>query len=104
LDNLYGSGIGASPHLYDQQNGGGIKFLIEETGTPGKSDLPRNSQMIALLGDPRNDENLIISQLHLAFLRFHMRLSIMFNKSCTSSIPRKSSAKRSESCAGIING
>ena len=71
LDNLYGSGIGASPYLYDQQNGDGIKFLIEETGTPGKFDLPRNSQMIALLGDPRNDENLIVSQLHLAFLRFH---------------------------------
>ena len=34
-------------------------------------DLPRNSQHVALIGDPRNDENLIVSQLHLAFLRFH---------------------------------
>jgi hypothetical protein len=33
--------------------------------------VPRNSQMIALIGDPRNDENLIASQLHLGFLRFH---------------------------------
>lgn len=72
LDNVYGAGPGGSPHLYDQSAGGrGIKFLIEETGTPGKSDLPRNSQMVALIGDPRDDENLIISQLQVAFLRFH---------------------------------
>ncbi|PSR17789.1 hypothetical protein C8255_10695 [filamentous cyanobacterium CCP3] len=34
-------------------------------------DLARNSQGTALLGDPRNDENLIVSQLHLAFVKFH---------------------------------
>ena len=33
--------------------------------------IPRNSQNIAITGDPRNDENLIVSQLHLAFLKFH---------------------------------
>lgn len=71
LDNVYGTGPGASPHLYDQRAGRGIKFLVEETGTPGKSDLPRNSQNVAIIGDPRNDENLMVSQLHLAFLRFH---------------------------------
>lgn len=71
LDNVYGTGPGASPHLYDQRNGGGIKLLVEEIGTPGKFDLPRNSQNTALIGDPRNDENLIVSQLHLAFLMFH---------------------------------
>ena len=32
-------------------------------------DVPRNSQLVALTGDPRNDENLIVSQLHLAVLR-----------------------------------
>ena len=72
LDNVYGAGPGGSPHLYDQSSvGRGIKFLIEETGTPGKQDLPRNSQMVALIGDPRDDENLIIGQLQLAFLKFH---------------------------------
>ena len=38
-------------------------------------DVPRNSQNVALLGDPRNDENLIVSQLQLAFLRFHNRVA-----------------------------
>lgn len=74
LDNIYGAGPGGSPHLYDQITGDGVKFLIEETGTPGKHDLPRNSQNIALIGDPRNDENLIVSQLHLAFLLFHNKV------------------------------
>src|SRR6266536_6352861 len=80
LDSLYGGGPGASPHLYDRSlDGGRTTFLTEEI--PGSSavsidgssrhDLARNSQGVALAGDPRNDENLIISQLHLAFLRFH---------------------------------
>jgi hypothetical protein len=71
LDNVYGAGPGSSPHLYDLNGGKGGKFLLEETGTPGKSDLPRNSQKVALIGDPRDDENMIISQLQVAFLRFH---------------------------------
>jgi hypothetical protein len=29
---------------------------------------------VALIGDPRNDENLVLSQLQLAFLRFHNRV------------------------------
>jgi hypothetical protein len=40
---------------------------------PGAVDLPRaprpNSR--ALIGDPRNDENRIVAQLHAIFLRFH---------------------------------
>lgn len=40
------------------------------------TDLPRNSDKTcsARIGDPRNDENLITSQLHLAFLRAHNNL------------------------------
>jgi hypothetical protein len=68
LDSLYGSGRDANPHLYDQSSPGGIKLLIDSAAP---RDLPRNSQNTALIGDPRNDENLIISQLHLAFLKFH---------------------------------
>jgi Animal haem peroxidase len=73
LDNLYGAGPMGSPHLYDQEAGRGITFLVEPIpGAPTpRFDVPRNSQMIALVGDPRNDENLIVSQLHLGFLRFH---------------------------------
>ena len=68
LDSVYGSGRAASPHLYDQASPGAAKLLVD-AAAPG--DLPRNSQNAALIGDPRNDENLIVSQLHLAFLKFH---------------------------------
>jgi Animal haem peroxidase len=75
LDSVYGIGPFGSPHLYDQSSSGkGIKFLTEPTGTPSRFDVPRNSQMVALIADPRNDENLIVSQLHLAFLRFHNKV------------------------------
>ena len=83
LDNLYGSGPAGSPHLYDQQIDGGRTTLLVETiaGSAAVSidgvdrfDLPRNTQDVALIGDPRNDENLVVSQLHLAFARFHNRV------------------------------
>ena len=80
LDNLYGSGPAASPHLFDKSVDGGQTTLLVET-IPGSGavsidgidrfDQPRNSQGVALIGDPRNDENVIVSQLHLALVRFH---------------------------------
>lgn len=80
LDSVYGAGPLAAPHLYDQsESGAGIKLLVEEI--PGAAatsanrfarfDVPRNSQKTAIIADPRNDENLIVSQLHTAMLRFH---------------------------------
>jgi hypothetical protein len=83
LDSVYGGGPVASPHLYDQTvDGGWTTLLVEEI--PGSAavsidgttrlDVPRNGQLVALLGDPRNDENLVVSQLQLAFLRFHNRV------------------------------
>ncbi|PSN16092.1 peroxidase [filamentous cyanobacterium CCT1] len=66
LDSMYGAGPGANPLLYDKNDP--AKLLID---SDRPHDLPRNSQERALLGDPRNDENLIVSQLHLAFIKFH---------------------------------
>ena len=80
LDSVYGGGPGVSPHLYDQSvDGGRTTMLVEEiTGSAAKTidgharfDVPRNSQSVALIADPRNDENLMVSQLQLALLRFH---------------------------------
>lgn len=83
LDSVYGGGPVASPHLYDADvDGGRTSFLLEEiAGSSAVSidgaaryDVPRNSQRTALLGDPRNDENLVVSQLHRALLGFHNRV------------------------------
>ena len=65
LDSVYGSGPADEPFQYDRGRHSGFAMLIEDF------DLPRNSQNVALIGDPRNDENGIISQLHSAFITFH---------------------------------
>ncbi len=64
LANLYGLGPVVSPHLYDSTSSG-TKLLC------GDHDLARNSQGTALIGDPRNDENLLVAQLHYAFIKCH---------------------------------
>jgi hypothetical protein len=73
LDNVYGAGPGASPHLYQRASRGGDpnKLLIGPDTDGNPNDLTRNQEDAALIGDPRNDENLIVSQLHLAVLKFH---------------------------------
>jgi hypothetical protein len=75
LDSLYGQGPGQQPYLYDATR---FRFLLEEikddAGTVVGHDLPRNSLGRALIGDPRNDENTIVSQLHLLFLKFHNKI------------------------------
>src|SRR6516162_4597421 len=76
LDNVYGRGPSDQPYLYD----GGDAFLLGDPihgGTdPRARDLPRNSAQVrrALIGDPRNDENALVSQLQGLFLRFHNRI------------------------------
>jgi hypothetical protein len=87
LDSVYGRGPDGSPHLYARNattNQPGPKFLIGKTiqgfqnlgnvpaGLP--NDLPRSPEGFALIGDHRNDENLVVAQTHLAFLKFHNKV------------------------------
>src|SRR6266436_5160650 len=68
LDNVYGRGPGDQPYLYDDD---GKRFLLGDKltlGHAGARDLPRNGAGRALIGDPRNDENAIVSQLQGLFL------------------------------------
>jgi hypothetical protein len=90
LDSLYGDGPDfgdgeptEAAAFYD-----GVEFLIGTAAEndlngnpiPGlqvppagdlQRDLPRDEEGTALIADDRNDENLIVAQLHVAFLRFH---------------------------------
>ena len=68
LDSVYGFGPGASPHLYNRNDPDKLLTAKNEANEP---DLPRNRQQIALIGEPRNDENILISQLQVALLHFH---------------------------------
>lgn len=66
LDNVYADGPEGSPELFDDARGVGF-LLVGPEGT----DLARNHVDVAIIGDPRNDENTIVSQLHLHVLHFH---------------------------------
>ena len=77
LDSVYLGGPKRAPHLYGFE-GSRIKFRIGFGGL--FEDLPRNSQSVAIIGDPRNDENIILSQLHAAFLKFHNNVVDQVNR------------------------
>ena len=51
----------------------GNKLDVNPGGTQA-FDLPRSSNGRALIGDPRNDENSIVSQFQGIMLRFHNRM------------------------------
>ena len=77
LDNLYGRGPQEQPYMYKRD---GIHMLLGEPMSgnpldPGARQLPRGPNGRALIGDPRNDENRIVAQLHAIFLRFHNKVA-----------------------------
>jgi len=88
LDNVYGRGPDDQPYIYDFSSGSTrAKFVLGKKLTDGgplnkeAKDLPRNDAHVAagqparaIIGDPRNDENALVSQLQGLFLRFHNRL------------------------------
>ena len=67
LDSVYGGGPTGSPQLYDPRDR--AKLRIESGGL--FEDVPRNADGSAIIADPRNDENLVISGLQAAFIKFH---------------------------------
>jgi Animal haem peroxidase len=79
LDSLYGDGPDNNPFFYyrpePKREPYRIHLLVGRNAAK-EDDLPRNNEhpKRALIGDPRNDENAIVSQLHLAFIKFHNRV------------------------------
>ena len=65
LECLYGDGPTGHPFLYQRDDP--AKFLLGVDG----ADLQRNAEGMAVIGDPRNDSHMLISQLHLAMLKAH---------------------------------
>lgn len=65
LESLYGDGPTGHPFLYQRDDP--AKFLLGLDG----ADLQRNAEGIAVIGDPRNDSHMLMSQLHLAMLKAH---------------------------------
>jgi hypothetical protein len=69
LDSVYGAGPVAQQELYDPVDH--VELKVESGGV--FEDLPRRADGAAIIGDPRNDEHMIIGGLHCAFLLFHNR-------------------------------
>jgi hypothetical protein len=100
LDSVYGSGPRDQPFLYQRATTtASAQMLVGPAQTvppaaPGGGDaqvqaldgqlydLPRVadglSERTAVLGDKRNDENLIVAQLHRTMLHFHNAVSLKF--------------------------
>jgi len=92
LDSVYGKGPALDAFLYAPPKPGepasAFRLMVGTNlpfgpggagGTAGNAgmlehtdfDVPRTAAKTAIIGDPRNNENLIVSQLHHAMLRFH---------------------------------
>jgi peptidoglycan hydrolase-like protein with peptidoglycan-binding domain len=91
LDSLYGGGPTAEPGFYDADR---IKLKLGRTQASGPAETPNASRdldgfdlprigsgttdpaqvRLANIPDQRNDENLAVAQIHLAFIRFHNRV------------------------------
>ncbi len=78
LDSVFGGGPGRRPELYVRSRDGsaGPKLKIGHGGR--HEDVPRvhhpDGTYSALLGDPRNDENVIVAGLHCAHVLFYNRV------------------------------
>src|SRR5262249_59992438 len=87
-DSVCGMGPDGSRQLFERNHGDadgknpGPKLLVGKNinvaagGVTGdhRNDLPRSPEGFALVGDHRNDENLIVAQTHLALLKFHNKV------------------------------
>ena len=81
LDSLYGRGPADQPYMFDGNKFRLGKALTENGQKTNVRDLPRYTDINnpgapkrALIGDKRNDENVIVAQLHAAMLQFHNKL------------------------------
>jgi hypothetical protein len=78
LESVYGGGPQKSPELYDLSEPGSETFLLGETRALRRIRSTRDDFHYGsgkpLLADARNDQHLIIAQLHVAFLQSHNRV------------------------------
>ncbi len=78
LDSVFGGGPGVRPELYVENADGSVGPKLKLGSGGVHEDVPRvangDGTYSALLGDPRNDENVIIAGLHCAHILFYNRV------------------------------
>jgi TAT (twin-arginine translocation) pathway signal sequence len=98
LDSVFGGGPGLRPDLYVPNPGGSVGPALK-IGTGGvHEDVPRldngDGTYSALLGDPRNDENVIIAGLHSAHILFYNQFLAELTEHDLASFPAARHADR----------
>src|SRR3546814_9951514 len=69
-----------------------------------ENDLPRGPHGMALIGDPRNDENLLVAQTHLRPEEHTSELQSLMRNLCADFCSTKKKTPRSTTCSlGYIN-
>lgn len=77
LDSVYGGGPSVRPDLYEADGATLRVGACSPSKDGAQADIPVSPNDLvrvdrrAVIGDPRNDENLALAQLHVAFLKFH---------------------------------
>jgi hypothetical protein len=80
LESVYGGGPKKSPDLYDLSESGSETILLGDTEAIPQKEIPSTRDDFyrrkgrAFLADDRNDQHLILAQLHIVFLQFHNRV------------------------------
>jgi hypothetical protein len=78
LDSVFGGGPGIRPGLYVSNPDGSVGPQLQLGSGGVHEDVPRtangDSTYNAILGDPRNDENLMIAGLHCTHILFYNRV------------------------------
>jgi hypothetical protein len=101
LDSVYGRGSDDQPYMYEED---GVRLRLGRSLSgsdfdPNPRDLPRfplddANRARALIGDPRNDENVIASQLQGIMLRFHNRVAALLGATGKQDLPEVQRAVR----------
>src|SRR2546421_6773369 len=77
LESVYGGGPEKSPELYDLSENGWETFRLGNTAPSSDEKIPSTQDDFhrrdgrPALADDRNDQHLILAQLHIVFLQFH---------------------------------
>jgi len=80
LESVYGGGPNTSQQLYDHSQKAAETFLVGRTNALPEKRIPSTRDDFlrvngeAVMADTRNDQHLIIAQLHVVFLKFHNRI------------------------------
>jgi hypothetical protein len=71
LDSVYGGGFSDSVIPFDKANG---KFILGDAAFARNRDFSRDTTFRPRIGDPRNDENLLVAQIQILFMSLHNKI------------------------------